>query len=62
VDHIALNLGACNQIELRRHLAAHGVAIVEERVERSARGEALSLYVRDPSGNVVELLSVGDGR
>ena len=28
VDHLALNLGACNQIELRRHLAARGVAIV----------------------------------
>jgi glyoxylase I family protein len=57
VDHIALKVGACDENELRRHLAMHDVAIVEERSENDARGAILSLYVRDPSGNVVELIA-----
>ena len=37
---------------LRGHLAAHGIEIVEESLHAGARGESLSIYVRDPSGNV----------
>ncbi len=57
VDHIALNVGACDEGELRRHLAMHDVPIIEERCDEDARGTVLSLYVRDPSGNVVELVA-----
>ncbi len=56
VDHFALRLGACDEGALRHHLVEHGIAVVEERVNDDVRGKALSLYVRDPSGNTVELM------
>ncbi len=56
VDHIALRLTGSEETSLRRHLGAHDVAIVEERVNEEPVGTSLSLYVRDPSGNVIELM------
>ena len=42
--------------DIVRHLAAHGVAIEEGPVERTgAQGSILSVYVRDPDGNLIEL-------
>ncbi|WP_324779860.1 VOC family protein [Thiobacillus sedimenti] len=42
--------------EIVRHLAAHGVAIEDGPVERTgAQGPILSVYVRDPDGNLIEL-------
>ena len=55
LDHLCLALGAHDEKKLRRHLARHRVEIIEEGVHGGSRGESLSLYVRDPSGNVVEL-------
>lgn len=55
LDHLCLATGPWDEDALRSHLAAHGVEIVEEGVHGGARGESLSLYVRDPSGNVIEL-------
>lgn len=52
VNHFAVRLGRTPEAEVRAHLAANGVAIEEERPE----GEDLSLYIRDPSGNYVELI------
>jgi catechol 2,3-dioxygenase-like lactoylglutathione lyase family enzyme len=57
IDHFALALGSNDANALRHHLAAHRVAIVEEREEEGAEGKSLSLYVRDPSGNTIELIS-----
>ena len=37
---------------MRDWLAGHSIAIEEERTEE----DSLSFYVRDPSGNLVELL------
>ena len=54
-DHLCLALGAHDEAKLRRHLARHHVEIIEEGVHGGSRGESLSLYVRDPSGNVIEL-------
>lgn len=51
IDHFALALAISDEAAVRGHLAAHGVAVHEERIEAGR----LSLYVRDPSGNVVEL-------
>ena len=53
LDHFAMAIEGCDEAALRAHLAAHKVAIEEERDEDGA----LSLYVRDPSGNAVELIS-----
>ncbi len=52
-DHVALAVASHDPTALRAHLAAHGVEIGEERVE----GDRTSFYVRDPSGNGIELQS-----
>ena len=57
VDHVALRIDAPDEAALRAHLAAHSVEIVEERIEKTLAGASLSLYVRDPSGTVLELLA-----
>jgi catechol 2,3-dioxygenase-like lactoylglutathione lyase family enzyme len=57
VDHICLALGPHDEAALRSHLAAHQVQIVEERTNEDASGTSLSLYVRDPSGNTIELMA-----
>ena len=56
VDHIAIRIDASDEAALRRHLAACGVEIVQERSEKTAAGRSLSLYVRDPSQNTLELI------
>jgi glyoxylase I family protein len=50
IDHFCLRVEAAEP-RLRSHLAEHAVEIVEERLEAGC----LSLYCKDPSGNVVEL-------
>ena len=55
VDHVALALGAADPKAVRLHLAAHDVAIEEEGDNIGAQGRSLSFYVRDPSGNQIEL-------
>jgi glyoxylase I family protein len=55
LDHLCLALGSHDEAKLRRHLARHGIEIIEEGVHHGSGGESLSLYVRDPSGNVIEL-------
>jgi catechol 2,3-dioxygenase-like lactoylglutathione lyase family enzyme len=55
VDHVAIALGPADVSAVRRHLAAHGVAIEEEGDNIGALGRSLSLYVRDPAGNQIEL-------
>ena len=52
LDHFALATGPWNKAAMRGWLSAHGIEIEEERSD----GEDLSFYVRDPSGNLVELL------
>ncbi len=58
VHHVALRLTRVDEGALRNHLAAHGVAIAEERMEDDG---AISLYVRDPSGNAIELIAGRNG-
>ncbi|OGU22490.1 MAG: glyoxalase [Hydrogenophilales bacterium RIFOXYD1_FULL_62_11] len=42
--------------DIERHLASHGVAIEAGPIERTgAQGPLLSVYVRDPDGNLIEL-------
>lgn len=55
LDHFALQVRPFDEPAIRAHLDAHGVAIIEEGPRYGADGDGLSLYVRDPEGNVVEL-------
>ncbi|HMF29577.1 MAG TPA: VOC family protein, partial [Candidatus Cybelea sp.] len=57
VDHVAIRVDAADEAALRRHLAACGVEIAEERIEETPDGNSLSLYIRDPSGNTLELMT-----
>lgn len=57
LDHLCLALGPHQEAALRRHLADHGVDIIEEGRHGGPGDNSLSLYVRDPSGNVIELKS-----
>ena len=52
VDHFAILTSDWDEAAMRSWLASKGVAIEEERAEE----DSLSFYVRDPSGNLVELL------
>ncbi|HEX5181951.1 MAG TPA: VOC family protein [Allosphingosinicella sp.] len=56
LDHFCLATGPWDEPAMRDHLARHDVAIVEERREEGPDGESLSFYLRDPTGNVVELM------
>ncbi len=55
VDHIALAIGSGDPKAVRRHLAAHGIEIIEEGDRTGALGDTLSFYIRDPDGNQIEL-------
>jgi glyoxylase I family protein len=56
VDHVAVRLDSCEAAVVRQHLVACDAEIVEERVNEEPDGETLSFYLRDPSGNLVELM------
>jgi catechol 2,3-dioxygenase-like lactoylglutathione lyase family enzyme len=55
LDHFCLQVRPFDETAIRAHLAAHGVAVVEEGPRYGADGNGFSLYVRDPEGNMVEL-------
>lgn len=52
VDHFAILADGWEDAGMRAWLERHGIAIEEEREEE----DEFSFYVRDPSGNLVELL------
>jgi catechol 2,3-dioxygenase-like lactoylglutathione lyase family enzyme len=52
LDHFALATDFWDKAAMLDWLATHGIEIEEERAD----GDELSFYVRDPSGNLVELL------
>jgi catechol 2,3-dioxygenase-like lactoylglutathione lyase family enzyme len=55
LDHFCLQVRPFDEAAIRAHLAAHGVEIVDQGQRYGADGMGLSLYVRDPEGNTVEL-------
>jgi len=55
MDHVCIATGRWDEAAMRAHLADHGVEIIEEGIRGGARGDGLSFYIRDPSGNVLEL-------
>ena len=57
MDHICIATAGFEPDQLRKHLAAHRVEVVEEGVRYGATGEGYSIYLKDPFGNQIELKS-----
>ena len=57
MDHVCIATGPCDESAMRAHLARHGIDIVEEGIRYGAQGDGMSFYIRDPSGNQIELKS-----
>ena len=56
VDHVCLGVEAADMSAVARYLKENSVEVMGEPATRyGARGMGLSIYVRDPEGNVIEL-------
>jgi len=56
VDHFCLGVDAADMNELVRSLRARQVEVIgEPEMRYGARGNGISVYIRDTEGNVVEL-------
>lgn len=55
LDHFCLTVAGFDLEAVRRHLLDHGVEVGEEGLRYGAGGEGLSLYLKDPEGNGLEL-------
>jgi glyoxylase I family protein len=56
VDHVCLGIETTDMAAVARHLKERGVEVIGEPATRyGARGMGLSIYLRDPEGNVIEL-------
>ena len=63
VDHFCLGVEMANMNEAVGYLRANAIEIIGEPAMRyGARGMGLSIYIRDPEGNVVELKQMPHGR
>jgi glyoxylase I family protein len=61
MDHLCLRVEPFDQDAIVAHLAKHGVAVGEIRRRYGAEGNGVSIYVKDPEGNTVELKGPSDG-
>jgi catechol 2,3-dioxygenase-like lactoylglutathione lyase family enzyme len=57
MDHVCIATRGFDVERMRKHLAVHGVDILEEGVRYGATGEGYSFYFNDPFGNQIELKS-----
>jgi glyoxylase I family protein len=63
LDHFCLGVEIANMNEAVGYLRANAIEIIGEPAMRyGARGMGLSIYIRDPEGNVVELKQMPHGR
>jgi glyoxylase I family protein len=61
MDHLCLRIEPFDQDAIVAHLERHGVVVGEIRRRYGAEGNGISIYVRDPEGNTVELKGPSDG-
>jgi catechol 2,3-dioxygenase-like lactoylglutathione lyase family enzyme len=62
VDHVAIAIRPFQRAAVAAHLASHGVAIEGGAEDNyGATGDSPALYVRDPDGNMIELMGPGRG-
>lgn len=55
MDHFCLRVENFDLAAVKAHLSTHGVTLGEEGLRYGAGGEGMSLYLKDPDGNGVEL-------
>ncbi len=55
MDHLCLRIADFDVEAVKAELRAAGVAVGETGARYGATGEALSIYLRDPDGNALEL-------
>ena len=56
VDHVCIRIEARDLREVARYLREHSIEVIGEPAMRyGAHGAGLSIYARDPEGNVIEL-------
>jgi len=55
MDHLCLRVEPFDPAAILAHLAAHGATADAPVMRYGAEGDGLSIYVRDPEGNTVEL-------
>jgi glyoxylase I family protein len=55
MDHVCISTAPCDEQAMRAHLAHHGIKIAEEGIRYGAKGDGMSFYICDPSGNQIEL-------
>jgi len=55
LDHFCLRVRPFEETAIREHLAAHDVEVDEAGERYGADGDGMSLYIRDPEGNIIEL-------
>lgn len=56
VDHVCIGIEARDMNEVAAYLRSASIEVMGEPATRyGARGAGLSIYVRDPEGNVIEL-------
>lgn len=55
MDHFALAITDFDEARIRRHLEHHGIQPGAVGTRYGALGNGLSMYLRDPDGNTVEL-------
>lgn len=55
MDHLCLRIDDFDAGRVRADLESHGVSVGEEGLRYGSTGEAVSIYLADPDGNVLEL-------
>lgn len=62
VDHVAIAIRPFERARLTAHLASHGIEIEGGAEDNyGATGDSPAIYIRDPDGNVLELMGPGRG-
>ncbi len=57
MDHFCVQVEAFSEAEITAHLAQHGIETSDFERRYGADGYGVSVYIRDPEGNEVELKS-----
>lgn len=55
MDHFCVQVDALSEAELTAYLAQHGIETSDFERRYGAEGYGMSVYIRDPEGNEVEL-------